>query len=230
MPAHHHIEIEHAVPGISEATRFRKWVTLLVGLAAATASVLAYAEAQSHREQAHGLTQSARYAEQIFVGLGASSGPAQFEGNAARSALAVAQQAEARVLGTKPGQPFDFALAVSHADERASARLLEVAKLMGTVPERTPGLDERTGEAVRSSPATLGGSLLDKQQDAVEEADRWATRQEHTIFALGLVAIAAALGGLAGLMGVGRPGYVAATTGSLALLVSVAWSGVTFLG
>jgi hypothetical protein len=31
-------------------------------------------------------------------------------------------------------------------------------------------------------------------------------------------------------MGLGRPGRVAAATGSLALLVAVAWSAVTFLG
>ena len=54
-------------------------------------------------------------------------------------------------------------------------------------------------------------------------------RQDHTIFALGLVAIAATLGGLAGLMGVGRPGRIAAATGSIALLLAIAWSAVTFL-
>lgn len=229
MPQHHHIEIEHAVPEIREDVRFRRWVTVLVGLAAAAAGVLAFAENESNRQKEHGFTQAARYAEQIFVNLGASSGPAQFEGNTARAALAVGQQGEARVLGTKPGQPFAFALAVAHADEQASARLVQVAKQMATVPARTPGLDPRTAEAVRSSLASAG-PLLDKQQAAADQADRWATRQEHTIFALGLTAIAAALGGLAGLMGVGRPGRVAAATGSLALVVAVVWSAVTFLG
>jgi hypothetical protein len=229
MAPHQHIEIEHAVPEIEEAARFRKWVTVLVGLAAASASVLAYAETQSNREKEHAFTTAARTAEQIFVGLGASANPEQFEGNAARAALAIGQQGNARVLGTTPGQPFDFALAVNHADERVSARLIQVAKQMATIPPNAPGLDKRTAEAVRSSPGTLGGTLLGKQQQAVEDADRWATRQEHTIFALGLVAIAAALGGLAGLMGFGRPGVVAASTGSLALVVAVVWSGITFL-
>ena len=228
MAPHQHIEIEHAVPQIMPGARFHKWVTLLVGLAAASAGVLAFAEADSNRQKEHGFVESARLAQQIFVRLGASSELAQFEGNASRAALAIGQEGNARVLGTKPGQPFAFAVAVAHADERASARLLAVAKQMATVPEHTPGLDPRTTDAVRSSlPSAL--ALLDKQRAAADEADRWATRQEHTIFALGLAAIAAALGGLAGLMGVGRPGRISAATGSLALLVAVVWSGVTFL-
>jgi hypothetical protein len=228
MPAHRHIEIEHAVPELEPGIRFRKWVSLLVGLAVATAGVLAFAEADSNREKEHGFVDAARYAEQIFVELGASAQVSQFEGNAARSAIAVAQQGAARVIGSKGGPPFAFALSVSHAAERSSKRLLQAVQQMGTVPPHTPGLDRRTAEAVRATPASAV-ELLGKQRKAVDDADRWATRQEHTIFALGLTAIAAALGGLAGLMGLGRPGRLSAATGSVALLVAVVWSGVTFL-
>ncbi|HEX3317892.1 MAG TPA: hypothetical protein VHR88_07735 [Solirubrobacteraceae bacterium] len=230
MPgAHHHIEIEHALPAVEPGFSFHKWVTLLVGLAAAFAGILAFGEAESNRQKEHEFVEAARDAELIFVRLGASTGPDQFRGNAIRSALSIAQQGTALVIGTKnPGQPFAYALALAKADRRAGARLQQVATQMSTVPATTPGLDERTSAAVRSS---LGSALplLAKQQHAVEEADRWASRQEHTIFALGLVAIAAALGGLAGLMGVGRPGRLAAATGSIALAVAVVWSAVTFL-
>jgi hypothetical protein len=227
--AHHHIEIEHAVPAVQPGFSFHKWVTLLVGLAAATAGILAFGEAESNRQKEHGFVEAARTAELIFVRLGASTGPAQFRGNALRAALGVGEEGTARVIGTKtPGQPFAFALALAAADKRASARLQQVANQMSTVPADTPGLDERTGVAVRSS-LSSALPLLHKQQHAVEGADLWASRQEQTIFALGLVAIAAALGGLAGLMGVGRPGRLAAATGSIALAVAVVWSAVTFL-
>jgi len=226
---HAHIEIEHAMPETGAGTRFHKWVTVLVGLAATAAGVLAFAETDANRQKEHGFVDAAATAEALFVRLGASSGPAQFQGNATRSALAVTQEANARVRSAKRGQPLDFAVAVARADKRAAGSLLFVAKQMSALPRTTPGLDPRTGEAVRSSLASAK-PLLAKQQAAVDSADRWATRQEHTIFALGLVAIAAALGGLAGLMGLGRPGRVAAATGSLALLVAVAWSAVTFLG
>ena len=43
------------------------------------------------------------------------------------------------------------------------------------------------------------------------------------------MAIAVARAGLAGLMGVGRPGRIAAATGSIALLFAIVWSAVTFL-
>jgi hypothetical protein len=229
MAPHHHIEIEHALPKVEPGVRFHKWVTVLVGLAAATAAMLGFAEAESNRQKEHGFVEAARDAQLLFIRLGASSEVTQFEGNASRAAIAVAQEGEARVLGAKGGQPFKFAVSDAHAVERASARLMAIAKEMGTLPERTPGLDPRTAEAARSSLAA-SLPLLDKQRKAVDKADRWATRQEHTIFALGLTAIAAALGGLAGLMGVGRPGRIAAATGSLALAVAVVWSGVTFLG
>jgi hypothetical protein len=230
MPgAHHHIEIESALPAVEPGFSFHKWVTLLVGLAAAAAGVLAFGEAESNRQKEHGFVEAARDAELIFVRLGASTGPEQFRGNAVRSALAVGQQGAARVIGTKAsGQPFTFALALAAADKRASARMQQLANQMSVVPANTPGLDERTSAAVRSS-LSSAFPLLAKQQAAVEDADRWATRQERTIFALGLAAIAAALGGLAGLMGVGRPGRLAAATGSVALAVAVVWSAVTFL-
>ena len=127
-----------------------------------------------------------------------------------------------------PGQPRAFAIAVAQADKQASARLLGVVKQMAAVPAHTPGLDPRTADAVRSSVASAK-ALLAKQNAAADAADRWATRQEDTIFALGLVAIAVALAGLAGLMGVGRPGRIAAATGSIALLFAIVWSAVTFL-
>src|SRR3954451_14407326 len=156
MPPHAHIEIEHAVPELEPGIRFRKWVSLLVGLAAATASVLALAENESNRQKEHGFVDSARYAEQIFVQLGASAQPAQFEGNAARLAITVGQEGAARALSAKRGQPLVFAFAVAAADQRASKRLVEIAKQLATVPKSAPGLDPRTGAAVRASlPETM---------------------------------------------------------------------------
>jgi hypothetical protein len=225
---HTHIELEHAMPEIDSGARFRKWVTVLVGIAAATAGVLAFAEAEANRQKEHGLVESARDAQQIFVRLGANTQGLQFSGNATREALAITLQGAARVRSSKPGQPRAFAIAVAQADKQASARLLGVVKQMAAVPAHTPGLDPRTADAVRSSVASAK-ALLAQQNAAADAANRWATRQEDTIFALGLVAIAVALAGLAGLMGVGRPGRIAAATGSIALLFAIVWSAVTFL-
>ena len=216
------------MPEIDPGARFRKWVTVLVGIAAATAGVLAFAEAEANRQKEHALVESARDAQEIFVRLGANTQGLQFSGNATREALAVTLQGAARVRSSKPGQPRAFATAVAQAGKQASAVLVGVVKQMAAVPAHTPGLDARTADAVRSSVASAK-ALLAKQNAAADAASRWATRQEDTIFALGLVAIAIALAGLAGLMGVGRPGRIAAATGSIALLFAIVWSAVTFL-
>ena len=42
------------MPEIDPGARFRKWVTVLVGIAAATAGVLAFAEAEANRQKEHG--------------------------------------------------------------------------------------------------------------------------------------------------------------------------------
>jgi hypothetical protein len=225
---HAHIEIEHAMPEGNPGIRFAKWVTVLVGLAALTAGILAFAEAEANRQKEHGLVEAARGAEAIFVNLGTSSQLAQFQGNATRDALAVTLQGAARVQGSTPGQARAFADAVAAADKRASARLLATGKQMGTLPADTPRLDARTGAAVRF-PLATGQALVRRQNAATADANLWARRQDNTIFALGLVAIAATLGGLAGLMGVGRPGRVAAATGSIALVVAIVWSALTFV-
>jgi hypothetical protein len=229
MPgAHHHIEVEHALPAMSASVRFHRWVTVLVGLAAATAGVLAYGEAEANRQKEHGFVLASSYAEQIFIGLSANEAPHQFTSNAQRAVVSQGIQGKARVIAAKPGQPFAYAQALDQAEERAGSRLFVIAKQMGTVPAHAPGLDGRTTAALRSSFAQ-SAALLTKQQEAVDSADTWATRQESTIAALGLVAIAAALGGLAGLMGPGRPGRLSAVTGSVALAAAIVWAAVTFL-
>jgi len=157
------------MPEIDSGARFRKWVTVLVGIAAATAGVLAFAEAEANRQKEHGLVESARDAQQIFVRLGANTQLLQFSGNATREALAVTLQGAARVRSSKPGQPRAFAIAVAQADKQASARLLAVVKQMGAVPAHTSGLDPRTADAVRSSVASAK-ALLAKQNAAAEAA------------------------------------------------------------
>jgi hypothetical protein len=107
--------------------------------------------------------------------------------------------------------------------------MIQIAERMSSVPDEVPQLDPRTLEAVGIDDPTQILPLVDEQNQAVDDADEYGTRQAHSFFSLGLTASAAALLGLAGLMGASRAGRISMVTAAVSLTVAVLWTGLAFV-
>jgi hypothetical protein len=219
-----------ALPESPMTVRFRRTLSVLVGIAAVCAAGLSWIETDSGRKEEQAFVNASRGALDIFVKLAASSPRAQFEGNALRRAIVVQSEGTARVIAIGTDSPiFGEALKQAAADERAGKRLMQIASQMSTVPEDFTELDPTTLAAIEvSSPAQLAG-LVEEQNAYIDDADVAGTRQEHSFFSLGLIATAAALIGLAGLMGASRAGWISLFTSAAALSFAVLWTAIAFL-
>jgi nucleotide-binding universal stress UspA family protein len=219
-----------ALPEARMSIRFRRTLSVLVGIAAVSATVLSWVEADNGRKEEQAFVNASRSALDIFVKIAASSPRSQFEGNALRRALAVQSEGGGGVLAVGVGsQIFDELLKQAKGDERAGDRLAQIAKQMAAVPDEFPALDPATLEAIQiSNPAELQ-PLVEQQNAYTDDAIVVGTRQEHSFFSLGLVATAAALIGLAGLMGASRAGWISLFTSAAALTFALLWTAIAFL-
>jgi hypothetical protein len=219
-----------AVPEARMTQRFRRILSVLVGIAAVTAATLSWVETDSGRKEEQAFVNASRGALDIFVKLAASAPRTQFEGNALRRAIAVQTEGGGRVIAMGvDAQTFDQALRQAAADERAGKRLTQIARQMAAVPEDFEDLDPATLAALQvTSPIQLFDTV-ERQNAYIDEADRYGIRQEHSFFSLGLVATAAALIGLAGLMGMSRAGWISLGTSAVALTFSILWTALAFL-
>jgi hypothetical protein len=219
-----------AVPEARMSLRFRRTLSVLVGIAAVSAAALSWVEADSGRKEERAFVNASRGSLDIFVKLAASSPRGQFEGNALRRAIVVQTEGTGRVIGIGTGaQTFDEALKQARGDEIAGKRLIQIARQMAAVPEDFTELDPLTLEALEiGNPASLADEV-ERQNAYLDDAAVVGTRQEHAFFSLGLVATAAALIGLAGLMGASRAGWISLTTSAVALTFSILWTALAFL-
>ena len=214
------VDVEAAVPPAPMSAAFRRRLAVLVGIAALFAAVLSWIEADSGRKEERAFVNASRGALDIFVKLAASNPRHQFEVNATRRGLTIQAEGLARVVGAPGGQAFEFARRRTGADTRTARRFLAAAQSMAEVPDRVPRVDPATLAALRADGTKLG-PLVKEQNEFVEEAGEHGTRQERSMFALGLVAIAASLLGLAGLMGDNRGGRMSLVTAASALGVAI---------
>ena len=219
-----------AVPEARMTLRFRRTLSVLVGIAALAAAGLSFVEVDSGRKEEQGFVNASRGALDIFVKLAASAPRTQFEGNALRRAIAVQSEGGGRVIALGTDSPiFDEALKQARADEAAGRRLIQIARQMSAVPDESSELDPRTLEALEITSPIQVFDLVEAQNAELDDADRYGTRQEHSFFSLGLVATAAALIGLAGLMGATRAGWISLATSATALTFAIAWTGIAFV-
>jgi hypothetical protein len=224
------VDPEVAVPEGRLPPRYRRWLSVLVGITALCITGLTWVQADSGRKEERAFVTASRTAMEVFVKLAASAPRTQFEGNALRRAIVVQEEGIARALATgiDDDELFDAALAQRRAAERAGRRMIDIAEQMSSVPDEVPNLDPATLEAVGSHLPQIM-QLVDEQNQAVEDADEYGTREARSFFSLGLTASAAALLGLAGLMGASRAGRISMGTAAVALLVAVLWTGLAFV-
>jgi hypothetical protein len=209
--------------------RFRRWLALLVGVAAVTTALLAVLESDSGRREEQALVRSSRGSIQIFAEIAGSAPRTQFTANSLRQALGNDIGATARILVTQGASPeaTDVAMAVSEAQSAGARRLIVAVRSMSRVEPDAP-LDPTTVRLLTSDIPQLRG-VLEEQNRQADLADRYGGRQERAMFAIALVAIGAVLLGLAGLVGGRRAGVVSLVLAGMALVLALGWGGSALL-
>jgi hypothetical protein len=220
-------DIEAAAKSSELPAGRRRWLAVLVGVAAILAGVFTFAERSAGRHEQQALQDATRQSLAIFVDIAGSQSRSQFTADNARRALLVGTEGLARVIKTK-GEAFKLATGRSGADTRAQKRLVEVTKEMDNANGRDTPVDDFTAQVISTDEKKLR-RLLASQNQAVDDAAAWGNRSNRATYALGLTAIAAALLALAGMMGAARSGTIALIAAGVSLVFATLWGGVGFL-
>jgi hypothetical protein len=225
------VDIETAVPGSHLSSRFRRWLAILVGVAAVSAAVMSWIESDSGGREDKARLDASRAGLDVFVRVAATQPRMQFEVDAVRRVAVTEGLGSVRVSSadTSDLTAFRAALGLSAVDNATARRLIELGRATTTIPERPDGVDEATYTALTTQDQAEIDAIVDVQNDHLADAERMGTRQERAILAIGLIAIAASLLGLAGLMGDDRGGRVSLRTAALALAFAAVWGLSGFL-
>jgi hypothetical protein len=226
------LDIETAgSPAERRPSRYRRWLSVLVGVTAVTAATFAAVESHNGRLEEQAFVRANRLSIDLFAKIAGSSPRVSFQLDSIRDAVGKSLTATSRNLGAlRRGDPSvtELARALSAARDRTTNQVIAVTRQMGRIPEDAPGIDPALREILTTEVSQLGAEV-EEQNRQVDEADVHGTRQERAMFGIALVAIAAVLLGLAGLMGEGRPGRVALIGAGASLVVAVGWVASGFV-
>jgi hypothetical protein len=220
------LDIETAgTPTEERPSRNRRWLSVLVGATAVAAATFAAVESHSGRLEEQAFVRANRLSIDLFAKIAGSSPRVSFQLDSIRDAVGKSLTATSRNLGAlRRGEPSvtQLARALSAARDRTTDHVIEVTRQMSQIPADAPGIDPALREILTTDVRELGAEV-EEQNRQVDEASVHGTRQERAMFGIALVAIAAVLLGLAGLMGEGRPGRVALIGAAASLVVAVGW-------
>lgn len=218
------VELVHA----AAETRFKKWLSLLVGFSALAASLLAALDVHSGRRQEQALNRSSRLSVEIFGRLAGSAPPQVLAYQVLQLSTFNTLKGTQRSLSAfvRP-ETFDYEFTVAGADRRVGIRLLELARSLRETPDPSSGLDETTREVIATRIAMVD-ELVAEQNHQLELADRFGERGTRAVYALSLLALAAVLLGLSAVIGRGGGG-ITLVLGGVALLGAAGWGGSAVL-
>ncbi len=203
-------------------SRFEQLLSTLVGLTAVTAALLAVLQLDASRRGDRAAQLGARMPVRIFEQIAASGLRSTFHLDTQRDSHGLALQALSRQLAVlKAGGP-ESESAIGTADFEAAQRALRAAKAMERITPESRGVDPRTRAAILATPKLLNEQVR-LQGIQVDLAERYSARGTKSVFALSLVAIAAALLGLSAVFRSGPGGRIALGSGAVALSLAVGW-------
>jgi hypothetical protein len=202
--------------------RFNKVLSVLVGLSALAASLLAALDVHSGRRQEQALNRSSRLSVQIFGRLAGSAPPQVLAYQVLQlSNLNTLRGTQRSLSAFMRPETFDFEFTVAGADRRVGMRLLELARQVRETPDASSGVDENTRGVIASRFADVD-ELVNQQNHQLDLADTYGERGTRAVYALSLVALAAVLLGLSAVIG-RRGGGITSVLGAVALLVAAGW-------
>jgi len=206
----------------AERTSFHRLVGVLVGVVAVTAALLAILEADATRRGNLAQARSQRASVQLFGDIAASSVFHSFGYTTLQDATADAIAANARILATF-AHPRAAAVEapLARAEDVAAKRLAGLAAQLGAPPSRSSGVDAAARAAMTATIAHEQETVR-RQGEEVDRGERYARRGERAILGLSLAASAAALLGLAGVVGIRRSGRILLAVAVLAWLGAIA--------
>jgi hypothetical protein len=153
-----------------------------------------------------------------------------FELGSLQSAVSLGLAATARQLSAfQEPDAAEIQTALGQADQEAAGRLLGIAQSMGRPPDASSGIDPATLALLGRSTADLQ-ALVGEQNHQVDLAETASERGARTVFALSLLALAAVLAGLAGVLRDVTPGRISLLTATVVLVASVTWGAWSVLG
>ena len=222
------LDIEAALEP-SGRTRFDRWLSVLVGVTAILAALLATVQVDAGKQEERALHMASRLSIRVFEGIAGGSPRFSFQINGMQhaTALAIAATAAQIEVLTRP-ETADALQARAEADVLAADRLFALAQSMGDVPPASSGVDEATRNLVGSEPGDLD-SVVTEQLAQMDIADRYGERGNRTLAGLSVLALGAVLVGLAAVLGRGVPGQVVIIAATLALLAAAGWGVAALL-
>jgi hypothetical protein len=214
------IESAYAARG---STRFQKMLSVLVGVSALLAALLATLHQDASRREEQALVLGARLSVDIFEATAGSGMYRSFSLNALRDVSVTTLEALARgTAGLDRSETADTTLALAQAYVGAEERIFALAEDMGRPPATEDGVHPHTVSAASAAEPRLV-RIVEEQNAQVDAANRYGEREDRAVLALSLLAVAAVLLALAGVSGRGRTGRVAMTAAAGVLVLSVGW-------
>ncbi len=210
-------------------SRFERRLATLVGVAALVASLLATMESKASGDQDRALMLAARYSVQVSESTAGSAPFFVFSLSAQQTAIGQGLKGAARNLASLRAGPLaGLEQALAQADSATSTKALTIAGAMARVPTEEDGLDRHTAELLKSGLGTAF-RVVELQNEEVDSAEALGRQADRAVFALSMLAAAAVLLGLAGVVGEGPIGKVGLWLGGFFLLASSGLGLFTFL-
>ena len=205
-------------------SRSEQMLTVLVGVAAVVAALLATLQQDAGRKGDRASLLGARLPVQIFERIAASGIRSNYHIETARNSIGVGLEGLARQLtaARASGAAADFETSLGASQFAVSKRLQAAAVEMEKIDPRSRGVDAKTTAAILATTNQLGQDVK-RQGRYVDESSRYGSQGSRAIFGLSLAAIAAALLGLAAVLRTGAGGRIALGAGTIALVASIGW-------
>jgi hypothetical protein len=209
---------------VTERSRFERLLAVLVGITALVASLIAVLQVEWGRKSERSSLLAARLPVQIFEGIAASGTRTTFHLRSQQDFVALGLEALARQIASfKHPDVRDAERAIGVAEFRASERLRAIGGEMASIDPAARGVDPLTLRALTASLSELDQASREQNREA-DRADLYGKRQNRTVFALSLIAIAGALLALAAVLRKGAGGRISLGAGTVALALSLVWA------
>ncbi|MBI4260368.1 MAG: hypothetical protein HY658_07365 [Actinobacteria bacterium] len=212
-----------AVQASAGRTPYERVLAALVGAAALMAALLATLEMHAGKREERALVMASRLSTAIFEGTAASGVASTFQLSVLKQSIEPGLAGAARLEASLDDpELIDVEFAIAMAQAAAQERIFAVAQAMGAPPGSDSGLDAHTVEVLNRPLETLS-EVSEEQNRQVDLAERFGERSNRAVFALSLVAIAAVLLGVAGVIGRSPAGRVALVSAGAVLVLSAGW-------